>query len=237
MKFSSVNFGAGIFILALLFWGLLGKPGEHFSPGEPFTGLLGLIFVLAAFFYFLLRRTGVFSRSKGLWSEFHILLGCGGTGLIFIHSGGVFFTWTGLLTLSLALIFLLGLNLRFFSGRQCFRNFPSRLHLFANPSREGMDLEPILEKKRSLLRDMESGTVEGVFGLRLKDWLTHPWKASRYLSLIQAENRRVQETCGSPPAYLRISQGWGRYIHILLGTGVVAGLLFHLFRSCPYFSF
>ena len=237
MRFSSINFGAGIVILALLFWGLLGTPSDHFSPGEPLAGLLGLISVLAAFFYFLLRRTGVSSRSKGLWSEFHILLGCAGAGLIFIHSGGVFFTWTGLLTLSLALIFLLGLNLRFFSARQCFRNFPSRLLLFADPVQRGMDLEPILQKKRSLLRDMEYGTVEGVFGLRLKDWLFHPWKAGRYLSLVLTEKRRVRETCGSSPFYLRISQGWGRTIHILLGAGMVAGLLFHLFRACPYFSF
>jgi hypothetical protein len=237
MKFSSVNFGAGIVILALLFWGFLGNLSKHFSPGESFTGLLGLVFVLAAFFYFLLRRTGVSLLSKGLWAKLHILLGCAGAGLIIIHSGGTFLTWTGLLTLSLALIFLLGLNLRFFSSRQCFRNFSSRLHLFANPSRKGMDLEPILQKKEAFLQDMDSRAVEGVFGLRLKDWLFHPWKAGRYLSLVRVEKRRVQEICGSPPAYLRISQGWGRYIHIVLGAGMMAGLLLHLFRSCPYFSF
>jgi hypothetical protein len=84
---------------------------------------------------------------------------------------------------------------------------------------------------------MDYGTVEGVFGLRLKDWLFHPWKAGRYLSLVLTEKRRVRETCGSSPLYLRISQGWGRYVHILLGAGMVAGLLLHLFRSCPYFSF
>ena len=237
MKFSSVNFGAGIVVLALLVWGCVGNLGEHFSPGDPFTGLLGLIFALAAFSHFLLRRTGVFPGSGGFWAELHILLGCAGAGLIIIHSGGTFLTWTGLLTLSLALIFLLGLNLRFFSGRQSFRNFPSRLHLFANPSRGGMDLEPILKKKKAFLQDMDHRAVEGVFGLRLKDWLTHPWKASRYLSLVGAEKRRVQEICGSPPAYTRISQGWGRYVHILLGAGMAAGLLLHLFRSCPYFSF
>jgi hypothetical protein len=237
MKFSSINFGAGIVILALLVWGFAANLGEHFSPGGPFTGLLGLIFVLASFFYFLLRRTGVFPGSKGFWAELHILLGCAGAGLIIIHSGGTFLTWTGLLTLSLALIFLLGLNLRFFSGRQSFRNFPSRLHLFANPSRGGMDLEPILLRKRSLLQDMDHRTVEGVFGLRLKDWLSHPWKAGRYLGLVLTEKRRVRETCGRPPAYLRISQDWGRTLHILLGAGMVAGLLFHLLRSCPYFSF
>ncbi len=68
MRFSSINLGAGIAILALLVWGLLGNLGEHFSPGEPFTGILGFIFVLAAFFYFLLRRTSVFSNSKGIWA-------------------------------------------------------------------------------------------------------------------------------------------------------------------------
>jgi hypothetical protein len=237
MKFSSVNFGAGIVILALWFWGFLGSLGELFSAGEPFTGLLGLIFVLAAFFYFFLRRTGVFPHSKGLWAEVHILLGYAGVGLVIIHSGGAFFTWTGLLTLSLALIFLLGLNLRFFSGRQCFRNFPSRLHLFANPVQKGMDLGLILEKKKAFLQDMDHRAVEGVFGLRLKDWLSHPWKAGRYLSLVRIEKNRVQETCGRPPAYLRLSQDWGRYVHIVLGVGMVAGLLAHLFRSCPYFSF
>ena len=237
MKFSSVNFGAGIVILALLFWGSLGNLSEHFSPGEPFTGLLGLVFVLAAFFYFLLRRTGVFSRSKGFWAELHILLGYAGAGLIIIHSGGSFLTWTGFLTLSLALIFLLGLNLRFFSSRQCFRNFPSRLHLFANPSQGGMDLEAILQKKRAFLQGMDHRAVEGVFGLRLRDWLLHPWKAGRYLSLVRVEKSRVQETCGRPPAYLRLSQDWGRYVHIVLGVGMVAGLFFQLLRSCPYFSF
>jgi hypothetical protein len=55
--------------------------------------------------------------------------------------------------------------------------------------------------------------------------------------LVLAEKRWVQETCGKPPAYLRFSQGWGGYIHIVLGAGMVAGLLLHLFRSCPYFSF
>ena len=237
MKFSSINFGAGIVILALLVWGFAGNLGEHFSPGEPFTGLLGVICVPAAFLYFLLRRTAVLPRSKGFWAELHILLGYAGAGLIIIHSRGTFLTWTGLLTLSLALIFLLGLNLRFFSGRQCFRNFPSRLHLFASPSQGGMDLGPLLQKKRSLLQDMDPRAVEGVFGLRLRDWLSHPWKAGRFLSLVLAEKRWVQETCGKPPAYLRFSQGWGRYIHIVLGAGMVTGLLLHLFRSCPFFSF
>jgi len=237
MKFSSVNFGAGIVVLALLVWGCVGNLGEHFSPGDPFTGLLGLIFALAAFSHFLLRRTGVFPGSGGFWAELHILLGCAGAGLIIIHSGGTFLTWTGLLTLLPAMIFLLGLNLRFFSGRQSFRNFPSRLHLFANPSRGGMDLEPILLRKRALLQDMDHRTVEGVFGLRLKDWLSHPRKAGRFLGLVLAEKRWVQETCGKPPAYLRFSQGWGRYIHIVLGAGMVTGLLLHLFRSCPFFSF
>jgi hypothetical protein len=237
MKFSSVNFGAGIVILALLFWGFLGNLRERFPPGEPLTGLLGLVFVLGALFYFFLRRTGIFPRSKGLWSEVHILLGNAGAGLIIIHSGGTFFTWTGLLTFFLALIFLLGLNLRFFSGRQCFRNFPSRLQLFASPSKGAMDLEPILQQKMSLLQDMDPRAVEGVFGLRLKDWLSHPWKAGRYLDLVLAEKRRVRETCGCPPAYLRFGQGWGRYVHILLGAGLLAGLLFHLLQSCPFFSF
>jgi hypothetical protein len=237
MRFSSINFGAGIVILALLVWGFLGSLGELFSAGEPFTGLLGLIFVLAAFSYFLLRRTGVFPHSKGLWAEVHILLGYAGAGLVIIHSGGAFFTWTGLLTLSLVLIFLLGLNLRFFSGRQCFRNFPSRLHLFANPVQRGMDLDLILQKKKAFLQGMDQRVIEGVFGLRLKDWLSHAWKAGRYLGLVLAEKRRVRETCGCSPAYLRFSQGWGRTIHILLGAGMVAGLLAHLFRACPYFSF
>ncbi len=235
MKFSSINLGAGIAILALLVWGLLGNPGEHFSPGDPFTGILGFIFVLAAFFYFLLRRTGVFSNSKGIWAEVHILLGYAGAGLIIIHSGGTFFTLTGLLTLFLALIFLLGLNLRFFSGRQSFRHFASRVELFARPYRGGMDLDPILQRKKSLLQEMDSRAVEGVFGLRLRDWLSHPVKAGRYLGLVITEKRMVGETCGRPPAYLRSSQGWGRYIHIILGAGVLAGIGLHLLRACPYF--
>jgi hypothetical protein len=237
MKFSSINLGAGIFILALLFWGILGKPSEQFSPGGPVSGLLGLMFLLGAFFYFLLRRTGFFSRSKGLWSEFHILLGCVGAGLIFIHSGGVYFTWTGLLALSLVLILLLGLNLRFFSGRQSFRNFSSRLYLFTDAVQRGMDLEPILQRKRSLLRDLDSGAAEGVFGLRLKDWLFHPWKAARYLSLVLTEKRCLRKTCGVAPPYLRISQGWGRYLHIIIGAGIMVGIALHLLRACPYFSY
>jgi hypothetical protein len=236
MRFSSFNLGAGIFILALLVWGLWGNLGEYFSTGEPLTGLLGLIFVLAALFYFFLRRTGVLPGPGRLWAEIHILLGYAGVGLLLIHSGGTFLTWTGLLNLSLALILLLGLNLRFFSGRQSFRHTFSRLDLFAKPSRGGLDLEPILRKKESLLRGMDSRAPEGMFGLRPKDWLAHPWKAVRFLGLALAEKRRVRESCGSSPGYLRFSQGWGRVLHIILGVGVLAGLLLHLLRACPYFS-
>jgi hypothetical protein len=50
------------------------------APGNLFIGLLGAAFLLAAFLYFLLRRTRIFSQSKGIVADPLILLGSVGFG-------------------------------------------------------------------------------------------------------------------------------------------------------------
>jgi len=237
MRFNNVNYWAGIVLLALIIWAATGGVRANFSPGGLVTGLLGAIFSLMAGIYFLIRRTNFFSAQKGLWANLHISLGSVGVGMILIHTGGIFFSLTGLLTLALTLLFLLGFNLRFLAAHQSYRSFFSRLHLFSNPAREEKSLNPFIREKETLLQELNPRAAEGTYSLRWKDWIRNPRRASRYLWLVQEEKKRVRELCGRPPAYLNFSQSWGRYLHIGLGVGMAIGFLFHLFEKCFYFSF
>ena len=227
----------GIALLLVLIGAACGVMALAVNPGDSSTGLGGTVFLLAAFLYFTLRRTGVLSHSKGVCSDLHVLLGAIGIGLILVHSGGTFLSPTGLFTLALTLVFFFGLNLRFLSGRQVYRNLSSRVYLFMNPSKGLKGLDPIVQAKKSLLYQMDPAAAESTFGLRLVDWIRHPRTAGRYLWLVKEERKWVRDVCGAPPGYLRFSQGWGRYLHIGLAVAVIIGLLFHLFQSCPYFVF
>jgi hypothetical protein len=157
--------------------------------------------------------------------------------LILIHSGGGFFSPTGLLNSVFVFIFLLGLNLRFISSRQAFRSFSSRAGLFFKTKSGKNDFEDLIRRKNRLLPKLDPDSEEGRFSLRLGDWMRHPLSAARYFSISREERRRVIELCGAPPLYLNLSQGWGRYLHILLGVAAAIGILFHLAQSCPYFGF
>ena len=227
----------GIALLLVLIGAASGVMALVVAPGGPSTGLAGAVFLLAALLYFALRRTGILSHSKSICSDFHVLLGAIGIGLILVHSGGVFFSPAGLFTLGLTLVFFFGLNLRFLSGRQVYRNLSSRVYLFMIPSKGMSGLDPIVQAKKALLHQMDPAAAESTFGLRLIDWIGHPWKAGRYLWLVQKEKKWLRQVCGSPPGYLRFSQGWGRCLHIVLAAVVMIGFLSHLFRSCPYFVF
>ncbi|MBU1206531.1 MAG: hypothetical protein KKH04_06340 [Proteobacteria bacterium] len=235
MGLGALNFSAGIILLVLLIWTAI--RGLNGGPGDVFTGLAGAILLLAAFLYFIFRRFGIFSISKGLLADLHILLGSAGVGLIVVHSGGVFLSFPGLLTIALTLLFLLGLNLRFFSSRQIHRNFASRPHLFFQSPPTTIKLESILEAKKALLKKINSQAYEGTFRLGFKDWVSSPGKAGRYWRLNREEKKGVREACGNSPGYLGFSLGWGRYLHILLGIGAVIGFLFHLIQSCPFLVF
>ena len=237
IRLAQINFGAGIALLLVLIGAASRVMPSAFAAGDPSAGLVGAIFLLAALLYFPLRRTGIPSLSKRVCSDLHVLLGAIGIGLILAHSGAVFFGPAGLSTLALTLVFFFGLNLRFLSGRQVYRNLSSRAHLFTNPCKGMRRLDPIVQAKKALLQLMNPGTAEGTFGLRVRDWIGHPWKAGRYLWLVQKERKWIRQVGGASPGYLRFSQGWGRGLHIVLAAAVMIGLLFHLFRSCPYFVF
>ena len=237
MRLGTVNGWAGMVILALFLWTAIGGLGSNFYAGEPILGLLGAIFSLAAGVYFLVRRNQFFANTKGLFADFHLLLGCAGVGFILIHAGGTFFGWTGLLTIAITVLFLLGLNLRFFTARQINRIFLSRPYLFFNAPQNPISLDLIIQDKKALLAQMDPRAVEETFGLRWHDWLRSPAKAVRYFWLVQKEKKWVRKACGNPPAYLGFSLGLGRFLHIGLGIGAMIGLLFHLLQSCPYFVF
>ena len=159
MRLSTVNGWAGMVILALLLWTATGGLSSNFSPGEPVPGLLGAIFSLAAGVYFLIRRNNLYSNTKGLWADFHLLLGCAGVGFTLIHAGGTFFGWTGLLTIAITVLFLVGLNLRFFTVRQIHRNFNSRPYLFFNSPQNPIRLDLIIQDKKELLEQIDPRAI------------------------------------------------------------------------------
>jgi hypothetical protein len=237
MRLKQINFWITIVLLFFLIGAASGLLFSEVPPGDPPTGIGGAVFLMAAFLYFLFRRTGILSSSKGVFSDLHILLGAVGVGLILIHSKGTFFSLTGLFTLALTLLFFLGLNLRFISSRQVHRNLGSRAYLFFSPFKGTREMNPVIQAKKELLSRIDPGAVEGTFGLRITDWLRNPWNAGRFLWLVKEEKNRVRRVCGTAPGYLNFSQGWGRYLHIGLAAAVMIGLLFHLFRSCPYLAF
>ena len=228
-----INFWLSITWLLFLLWTAIGGFTSTSGPGDPATGLGGVVCFLGTFSYVLVRRSGFFRR-KHFWGEFHFLLGLLGGILIVAHSGGRFFSPAGILTLPLIVLFLLGMNLRFLNPHQVFRHSHSQAHLFFDPAGGKNDLEEIIRRKENLLRELDVEGQEGNFGLRLGDWLRSPFTARRYYSLACQERGKVKQACGSPPFYLDFSQGWGRYLHILFGIGALAGVVFHLIQVCPY---
>ncbi|MBP1715192.1 MAG: hypothetical protein H6Q42_3395 [Deltaproteobacteria bacterium] len=227
------NFWLGILWILLLLLTGIGSHSFRFAPGDPETGLWGAVCFFGAFIYVLVRRSGFFQR-KHFWGELHFSLGLLGGMLVVLHSGGRFFSSAGLLTMPLMVLFLLGMNLRFFGPRQVFRPFHSKAFLFFHPARGENDLGEIIRRKETLLRNLDKNGQEGNFGLRFGDWLRSPFAAAQYLFLSRQEREKVRETCGSPPVYLDFTQGWGRYLHILVGVGAMVGVLFHLIQVCPY---
>jgi len=232
-----VNFFSGIILLALLIWAGVGGVDLIASAGDSFSALLGAVLFITSFLYSLIRRTAVFSQSKGIWSDLHILVGSAGISLIIVHSGGIFLSLTGFLTVALVLLFFLGLNLRFITPHQGHRSFDSRIHLFLHPAGNAETLKNLIQAKEALLRRIDPRAVEGTFGLGLQDWVRNPWRAARYLWLVMAEKRLVRQMCGHPLDYLRFSHGLSRSIHIALAVAVVIGFLLHILQSCPYLNF
>ncbi len=232
----SFNFWLSVIWLLLFLWAGLGGLPSSFSPGDPATGLWGAVCFLGAFIYVLARRSGFF-RKKHFLGELHFSLGVAGGILVVLHSGGRIFGSTGLLTLPLLVLFLLGMNLKFFGPRQIFRLSHSKAFLFFHPARGESDLEEIIRRKEALLRNLDKNGQEGSFGLRFGDWLRNPFAASQYLFLARRESGKVRQACGSPPVYLDFTEGWGRYLHILVGIGALVGILSHLMQFCPYFSY
>ena len=232
-KLAVFNFWLSVIWILLLLWTAIGGLASTFAPGDPATGLGGAACFLGAFFYVLVRRSGFFRR-KHFWGEFHFLLSLLGGIFIAAHSGGRFFSPAAILTLPLIVLFLLGMNLRFLNPLQIFRSFHSQAGLFFDPAAGKNDLEEIIRRKENLLRKIDANGQEGNFGLRPGDWLRSPFAAARYLSLIRQERDKVKKNCGSPPRYADFSQGWGRYFHILLGIGALAGVAVHLIQVCPY---
>lgn len=228
------NFWLAIIWIALLLLTGIGGLSFNYAPGDPETGLWGAFCFLGAFIYVLARRSGFFRR-KHFWGELHFSLGLVGGMLVTLHSAGRFLSPAGLLTLPLIVFFLLGINLRFFGARQVFRLFHSKAILFFHPARGEGDLGEIIRRKEILLRGLDKNVPEGKFGLRFGDWLRSPSAAAKYFFLARREREEVRKICGSPPAYLDFSEGWGRYLHILVGIGALAGVLFHLVQVCPYF--
>ena len=91
---------------------------------------------------------------------------------------------------------------------------------------------------RTFSHDSELEAIrKGSFGLRPGDWLRTPFTAMRYLSLARRERAEVAKSAESFPLISDFSQGWGRYLHILVGIGSLAGVMMHLIQVCPYFAF
>ena len=135
--------------------------------------------------------------------ELHLSLGLVGGMLIVVHSGGRFSGSAGFLTLPLMVLFLLGMNLRFFCPRQVFRSFHSKAVLFFHPVRGESDLGKIIRRKEALLRNLDKNGQEGIFGLRFGDWLRSPFAAAQYSFLVRKERDKSKENLRFSPPLLR----------------------------------
>jgi len=230
---SLLNFWLSVIWILLFLWAAIGGLSSIFAPGDPHTGLWGVLCFLVAFIYVLVRRSGFFQR-KHFFGEVHFLLGLVGGILVALHSAGRFFNSAALLILPLLVLFLLGMNLRFLGQRQVFRFFHSKAFLFLHPAGGEIDLGEVIHRKEALLRNLDKSGQEKNFGLQFGDWLRSPFSAAGYLSLARLERKKVRQACGSPPFYLDFTQGWGRYLHILSGIGILAWVAYHLIQVCPY---
>jgi hypothetical protein len=214
-------------------------PGLGYEPGEhPLLGLVGVIFLFLSLIYSLLKRAPVFKNIKGFWADLHVFLGLVGVLFILFHSAGRFFSFYGLLALSIIILFLLGANLRIPSAHLSSQRFGSKAKLFLSPIAHGDEkLEALITAKRSLLRILNPSADEGTFNLRFRDWLSSPIGAVGYLSLSIQERRLIRKKLGVDPWYFYLSHRYGRFIHIILAAIVVLWFLIHAIDLCEYFQF
>lgn len=234
-----VNFLSSLVTIIVLIFMILWDRyrGFDYSPGDhPVLGLMGAVFLVLSVMYTFIKRTSVARGSKGFWADLHILFGLVGVVFVLFHSAGIFLSFYGLLTVSIIILFLFGINIRFVATYFAQHRFGAATRVFLEqaPS-DNEELETLIKAKEAFVRRLNANASEGTFSLGLCHWLVSPSAAVGYLILSKWEKDVVRRRAGL--------DGWSgvavnRYIrlaHIALAALVVVWFLIHALSCCEYF--
>ena len=198
-------------------------------PGDPpaqFAAAVGtLLLLVPAAFSFSKRRAKRVNTPQ--WFVAHVI--CSNLGLLFIsvHIAGGSITTPAILIL-LALLFLViqGTFARAFLGpklAQLFAGSPTSFNFGQAPKIDRSLLAQIIERKQTLLKQLNPAASEATFSPTLSDWISHPVKAWRYQLLTREESAIVGARNRAGP----LLQYW-RAAHLIVAALFAIGLFVHV---------
>jgi len=203
-------------------------PGSP-APGSPVGQLAaagGALLLLAPLLFVIMKRSGA-SASPPAWFIVHVLASLAGSCLILVHArAGDWLSPPGLLLLLLVLLVMQGSLLRAVLSRGFSLLFArnSRAHGFGAPaSLDRLALQGVIDRKTTLLRDLDPAADEALFSPALGHWLRKPWLSLRYQWLAEREARMI----GARASAGRML-AWSRRLHLLIALGFYLGLLAHV---------
>ncbi len=199
---------------------------EWHLPGSPtlyLFGVAGAVLLCVSAVFVIAKRTGLGGSPLG-WFSAHVVTATLGGVLATIHSGGLLRYAPGLLLVALLFLMLLGVWARVRASRQMSATFASRHESFAPLSADDREcMARLIEKKKSLLTQLDPGASEGVFSPRLTHWLSSPRLTFAYARLAGRENKLLGMRAHASPA-----QAYWRLAHVFLAFFFLLGMLGHV---------
>lgn len=210
-----------------LYFLLLPRMSEAWrTPGSPelyLMGVSGAVLLLMAAGFSIAKR-GRSMASPVAWFAAHVNLACLGTFCIAVHSVGYMRRPPALLVLALLGLAALGVWARIYGAKRMAATMGTKRPAFATPDPAlQAQLRELIERKKTLLGELDPAATEALFSPNLSHWLRHPFRTWSYLALARQEAVLIgaRQSVGRAQAYWRAA-------HLTLAGLFVIGLFVHV---------
>ena len=213
---------------ALVAWFVMVRPvlpRAWSTPGSPelyLTGVCGALLLLVSLVFLFVKRSG-HGRLAPAFFIAHVVCSTLGTVLVVVHSAGYLRRPPALLLLALLGLIALGVWARVRLADRMAATFSTKQRGFTPNVSDRTALAAVIERKRVLLADLDSGAREATFSPTLGHWFGSPLASWRYAQLIREENRMI-----GTRASVGLEQAWWRPLHLALACVFLLGLLGHI---------
>ena len=222
-----LGIGTAAFITAyfLLLFPLLPAPWRTAgSPELYLTGVAGACLLLVAMVFSAIKRGGGGDLAPKFYVA-HVLCAYAGTILVAVHGAGNLGRPPAMMYLAILGLVLLGMYARLHVSRRMERTFAEKHASYAvtmsEPKRER--LRELIQKKKTLLAELDPKANEGTFSLQPKHWRACPLRSLRYAKLVREE----QEVMGTR-RMVPFAQAYWWMAHRALAHLFVLGIVIHV---------